>query len=309
MAGNMEMIEYTVEYLYDGFLYKVHTTEEIHQQFDDTEFFLNYIKENSNSIEIKPEEEKPETIVPVPENAKAFSWNSENTKLLITEYGKNISEFRDPKIKKKSVWGKIKQVFRKMDYAVCEDDLDRKMRNLKHHYKNIKDNNKKSKTGRGRIVWEYFDLFEEVFADDKTINHGRIISSLNLPSTSGAKPNTGVAVAPNVLGSKVSNMIHTVAVAPHVLGSSVSNMVHTVAPEVLLGSPSTSSGMKPKEVATPTKQTSKPKAGRGLYKFRKEYLELEKRKIIALEQLVKEIAESNRIQRDRDSLQKEKKAE
>lgn len=52
------------------------------------------------------------------------------------------------------------------------------MRNLKHTYKNIKDNNKKTSTGRGRINWEWFDIMEDIFREDKTINIGATISSM-----------------------------------------------------------------------------------------------------------------------------------
>ncbi|XP_072377499.1 uncharacterized protein [Diabrotica undecimpunctata] len=209
MAG-MEILQ-IVEYIYNGFVYKITATEDIHKRLDDTEFFLNYIQECANVVEIKPLEEKQN----VPLTVKAFSWNSENTKLLITEYGKYISEFRNPKMKKKITWGKIKEVFHKMNYMVCEEDLDRKMRNLKHHYKTIKDNNKKSSTGRGRIIWEYFNMFEEIFADDKTINHGKIYSSLNrldFPSTSSTTfPSTSCS----------SDIVHieSLTVAPHLLDS------------------------------------------------------------------------------------------
>lgn len=69
-------------------------------------------------------------------------------------------------------------------YNVNEDILDRKMRNMKKSYRTIKDNNKKSSTGRGRVHWEYYDTFEDIFRNDATINHGPTLSSITLPSTS-----------------------------------------------------------------------------------------------------------------------------
>lgn len=59
-----------------------------------------------------------------------------------------------------------------------EDLLDRKMRNMKKSYKNIKDNNKKTSTGRGRVSWEYFETFEDIFANDMTINCSSTLSSM-----------------------------------------------------------------------------------------------------------------------------------
>jgi len=38
---------------------------------------------------------------------------------------------------------------------------------MKTTYRTIKDNQKLS--GRGRITWEYFETFENIFFDDKTI--------------------------------------------------------------------------------------------------------------------------------------------
>lgn len=63
------------------------------------------------------------------------------------------------------------------------------MRNLKHTYKSIKDNNKKASTGRGRVTWEWFDTMEDLFKEDRTINVGATLSSM--PSTS-SKSNDGM---------------------------------------------------------------------------------------------------------------------
>jgi len=71
-------------------------------------------------------------------------------------------------------------------YNVDEDALDRKMCNMKKSYRTIKDNNKKSSTGRGRVHWEYYDIFEEIFRNDATINHRPTLSSMinSIPTTS-----------------------------------------------------------------------------------------------------------------------------
>lgn len=52
------------------------------------------------------------------------------------------------------------------------------MRNLKHFYKSIKDNNKKTNTGHGRINWEWYDIMENIFREDKTINIGSTLASM-----------------------------------------------------------------------------------------------------------------------------------
>jgi len=101
-------------------------------------------------------------------NKEHFYWNNQNTKLLLHLFQERKEKFRDLKVKKKSLWTEIANEFRKHNYAcVTEDILDRKMRNMKKTYRTIKDNKKLS--GRGRITWEYFETFENIFFDDKTI--------------------------------------------------------------------------------------------------------------------------------------------
>lgn len=112
-------------------------------------------------------------------NKENFYWNNENTKLLLHLFQERYEKFRDPKIKKKTLWTEMAVEFGKHNYKnVPEDILDRKMRNMKKTYRTIKDNQKL--TGRGRITWEYFEIFENMFFDDKTINTGPTFSSMQL---------------------------------------------------------------------------------------------------------------------------------
>ncbi|KAK4887466.1 hypothetical protein RN001_003737 [Aquatica leii] len=62
-------------------------------------------------------------------------------------------------------------------------------------YGTIKDNNKRS--GQGRVNWEYFETFERIFRDDKTINFGPTIDLmtvrvLKLPRTTPSEPATSI---------------------------------------------------------------------------------------------------------------------
>lgn len=100
------------------------------------------------------------------------------TQFLLEKYYERKDMFRDPKIKKKTLWTQIVDQFKLKNYNVNEEILDRKMRNLKQSYKSIKDNNKKTTTGRGRINWEWFDIMEDIFRDDRTINIGPTLSSM-----------------------------------------------------------------------------------------------------------------------------------
>lgn len=96
--------------------------------------------------------------------------------MLLHLFQERKEKFRDPKVKKKSLCSEIMNEFKKHNYNVTEDILDRKMRNMKKTYRTIKDNQKLS--GRGRISWEYFEIFENIFFDDKTINIGPTLSSM-----------------------------------------------------------------------------------------------------------------------------------
>lgn len=110
-------------------------------------------------------------------------WTVKATKLLLELYKERKENFRDPKTKKRNLWTEIVNEMDKNGYKnLTEDILDRKLRNLKKTFRTIKDNNRKSSTGRGRITWEYYDIFEEIFSDDRTINFGPTISSMDSDS-------------------------------------------------------------------------------------------------------------------------------
>lgn len=83
------------------------------------------------------------------------------------------------------MWQEIAQILKTHCYTnIDEDILDRKMRNMKRSYKTIKENNKKTSTGRGRVSWEYFDTFENIFVNDKTINPDKTLeSTINVQET------------------------------------------------------------------------------------------------------------------------------
>ena len=68
------------------------------------------------------------------------------------------------------------EIFQKKGFHnVDVDTLDWKMRNMKRTHKEIKDRNKQ--TGAERVSWEFYNIFENIFANDKTINFGPIITS------------------------------------------------------------------------------------------------------------------------------------
>ncbi|KAL2722018.1 repetitive organellar protein-like isoform X1 [Vespula maculifrons] len=121
-------------------------------------------------------------------NIENFAWTNQTTKLLLQKYNDRKSKFRDPKIKKKLLWMEIVEEFKIKGYNVNEAIVDRKMRNLKQSYKSIKDNNKKTSTGRNRITWKWYDTMEDLFNEDQTMNVGAtlsfVINSVNIKEDS-----------------------------------------------------------------------------------------------------------------------------
>ncbi|CAG9773271.1 unnamed protein product [Ceutorhynchus assimilis] len=83
-----------------------------------------------------------------------FYWEYKAILLMLEEYRKRISKFRNPKFKKKLLWDEIANVMKLNGYLVGSDTIDKKMRNLKNTFRTIVDNNNKKKTtGRGRMHW------------------------------------------------------------------------------------------------------------------------------------------------------------
>ena len=70
--------------------------------------------------------------------------------------------------KRKNIWIKIANAMKSKCSTVTWIVCEKKLRNLKQTYKNIKDNN--SKTGRGRKTWEFFDVMDKLFAKDAAIS-------------------------------------------------------------------------------------------------------------------------------------------
>lgn len=61
-------------------------------------------------------------------------------------------------------------------YNGSENILDRKIRYITT-YRGILDNNIKKSTGRGRTNWEYYQTFQEIFPEDKTINSTNVVDT------------------------------------------------------------------------------------------------------------------------------------
>ncbi|KAK5648095.1 hypothetical protein RI129_002987 [Pyrocoelia pectoralis] len=178
----------------------------------------------------------------------------------------------------------------KNGYSVTEELLDRKMRNMKKSYKTIKDNNKKSNTGRGRISWEYFDTFEEIFADDVTINCSSTISSMQKDTASGNTNDAEVNTFSN------DPCISTLPCAP-VSSVSPFQPIHPGVP-----GPSSSASSPLRSVTSLHKGSEKSTRMSTLHYLRKKQLDVEEKRIKAIMEVKRSIDVSNNIQQERNNL-------
>ncbi|XP_072764792.1 uncharacterized protein [Anoplolepis gracilipes] len=197
-------------YIYNGLTYNIVDLLEVHKKLkNDHIFFQTYMKNNisclevtgSNDLSALPESEQASNST---EEDNKYSWTINRTKLLLELYKEKKNKFRDPK-KKRNLWTEILREMSKNGYTnLTEDALDRKLRNLKKTFRTIKDNNRKSSTGRGRISWEYYDTFEDIFSDDRTINFRPTISSINSTAASTSPLSLSTSTESSALTSTTS---------------------------------------------------------------------------------------------------------
>ncbi|CAH2090618.1 unnamed protein product [Euphydryas editha] len=96
------------------------------------------------------------------------NWTREQVLLLIATYKEHQLEFLDENASKAEVWTNIvkemgaqlaKHGLPPIDEKKCKTKMD----TLKRHYKNLKDNKKKS--GNSKINWPYYDEMDELFGE------------------------------------------------------------------------------------------------------------------------------------------------
>lgn len=215
--------------------------------------------------------------------------------MLIDEYKKIKNEFRNPQIKKNTLWKKIQETFASHGYGITIANLDAKMRNMKHHYKTVTNNNKKSTTGRGRVKWEYFESFQEIFREDRTLNPIPVLSSLTSPTHSKMQIQQLPCAIPGPSTFCQSEISIPQTNVPNEDPSPRRMETQHFLPEP---EPSTS---------TPTTSQlirRKRKNINDLREYRTKMLELEERRVQALEELVREVKRNNDIQSERNEILK-----
>lgn len=204
--------------------------------------------------------------------------------LLVSAYKEKKEDFRNPKVKKRGLWTEIKNVFLERGYIVTEDDLDRKWRNMKKTYTGLVDN--KSATGRGRIYWEFYEDFQDIYSSDKSVNMTQTISSLK----SGPQTPTILQECNIPVSSTSSNCDQANSKSSR--NPNISSVCQSPNFSSILNSPS----VQQKE------KTSKRMRNNNLYYLRKQMTDIEERRVEELSLLRKEIEKNNIIQQERNDI-------
>jgi len=183
------------------------------------------------------------------------------------------------------LWQEIAQILKMHGYTIIDEDiLDCKMRNMKRSYKTIKENNKKTSTGRGRVSWEYYNIFENIFADNKTINPDNALeSTINVQETLDACQSTTECISENILENENSSISTAQSLNPL---SDLTNFNPVLEPCLDLSSTSNTSSTNSSNHSSTSSSMPKKKS---LYKQRKKQLEIEQKRVRAIIDLKKNL--------------------
>ncbi|XP_018398304.1 PREDICTED: protein EFR3 homolog B-like [Cyphomyrmex costatus] len=182
-------------------------------------------------------------------------------------------------------------------------------------YKTIKENNTKSSTGRERVSWEYYEIFNDIFANDRTINHGPTLES-TLTSCVSSPGISNLSCQPETIEndqnlenvSTLNNLENTsilnTNLVANVLTSSSPSILNEENVQCIAGtsvrplsscSTSTISGHN-------SRLLSEKRSKKLLYNLRKKQLEIEEKRVEAILRMKDSLDESNAIQRERNDL-------
>ncbi|XP_029673486.1 uncharacterized protein LOC115241718 isoform X1 [Formica exsecta] len=213
------------------------------------------------------------------------------------------------------------------------------MRNLKKSYRNILDNNKKTSTGRGRINWEWYDLMEEIYREDRTVHIGPTISSMAINNNAVNEEHNSLTPSTSTCGDQnISSACSEMEFAEQITENEQSNrcvktfvqgnlyvfdwlqncarlnfgtvnydygkkkysIKSTILRQQLVCYDSTSNDTSSQDnMKTKTQKAAKSKV---MYDLRKKLLDCEEKRVEAINKLTETIEEHNKIQRERNDI-------
>ncbi|XP_060564346.1 uncharacterized protein LOC132723606 [Ruditapes philippinarum] len=103
-------------------------------------------------------------------------WTHEAILLLIDRRRELSHLFDNNAITQRQAWRKVAEELKSKGYKYSEDDCSKKFRSLRARYKTVKERN--SRTGNSRQSWRYFEPMEEMFAGDPAVLPTNVVSSM-----------------------------------------------------------------------------------------------------------------------------------
>ncbi|XP_039279787.1 uncharacterized protein LOC120350454 [Nilaparvata lugens] len=179
--ANMEDY-YEQQYVFDGIFYKIIKKKEI---IGWQPGLLPVLSEKNNGhIEMVG--------VATEATTDSHVWTTEATKLLLEEYRTRTNKFRNSKIYNVILWREIIDVFEAHGYSgITEKILDDKFRSLKRTFNRKKNNDTRKSTDKGSIKpWEFYDSMADILQDDSMVNLHKafIMSSFFAPPSTSTSP-------------------------------------------------------------------------------------------------------------------------
>lgn len=92
------------------------------------------------------------------------TWSVDETVTLLNIWGQTETQRRLREIgRNRPIWIDVSKELEDNGYFRTWEQCKARVHNLESHYKKIKDGTVK-KTGRGGVVWPYFEIFDKVYA-------------------------------------------------------------------------------------------------------------------------------------------------
>ena len=90
-------------------------------------------------------------------------WNEDETKTLLNIWGQNETQRRFREMgRNRPIWIDVSRELEDNGFCRTWEQCKSRVHNLESHYKKIKDGTVK-KTGRGGVVWPYFEIIDKVW--------------------------------------------------------------------------------------------------------------------------------------------------
>ncbi|XP_053390777.1 uncharacterized protein LOC128553629 [Mercenaria mercenaria] len=105
-------------------------------------------------------------------------WTHEAILLLIEKRRELGHLFDNNAVTQRQAWRKVAEELRSKGYKYGEDDCSKKFRSLRARYKTVKQRNRQ--TGNSRQSWRYYDVMEDMFAGDPAVIPTNVASSMRV---------------------------------------------------------------------------------------------------------------------------------